>query len=156
MLADVMAEAEPTGFRERLLGETLRLAGRRRRMRQFRRLAGALTVLVVVALLAWRLGPPAGGTVGLAAATYVTVQTESLPTRAIIRTQPLDPSRLTASVASIDLVHTTANSGQVQTIGDDELLALAAPRPAALVRTGPHAAKLVFANTDEQEYVPLN
>lgn len=156
MLAEVMAEAEPAGFRERLLGETLRLAGRRRRMRQFRRFAGALTVMVVIALLAWRLGPSGHGTVALAAATYVTVQTESLPAQAIIRTQPLDPSQLTTSVASIDLVRTTANSGQFQTIGDDELLALAAPRPAALVRTGPHAAKLVFANAGEREYVPLN
>jgi hypothetical protein len=156
LLADVLAEAEPAGFREMLLGETLRLAGRRRRARQLRHSATALTVMALVGVVVWRLGSSGHGIVAASATPYSMVKTESLPAQAIIHTQQLEPSCFVTSVASVDVVRTTSNSGQFRIIGDDELLALAAPAPAALVRMGPHSAKLVFANKDDQKYFPLD
>ena len=44
-------------------------------------------------------------------------------------------------------------AGQVRELDDAELLALAAPKPVALVRLSPNAAELVFANPDDQKEV---
>src|ERR1039457_506831 len=58
LLADVLAEAAPTDFREALLGETLRLARRRRRWRQTRRAAALLVALGLLAVLVRQNLPP--------------------------------------------------------------------------------------------------
>ena len=47
-------------------------------------------------------------------------------------------------------------SGGYRLINDDELLALLADKPAALIRTGPHSEELVFANPEDQKGFPLN
>ena len=156
LLADVLAEAEPTGFREALLGETLRLAGSRRRAWRFRRASAALVVLGLLGTLVWQFMLPGHGRFTPPAASYANVRTESLPPGAIVRTQPFAPDRIVMSVASVDVIHTTPNSGRFRKIDDDELLALVAPRPAALVRVGPNSAKLIFVNPEDQKVFPLN
>lgn len=156
LLAELLADAEPSGFREALLHETLHLAGRRRRLRTVRQSTGAVAAVALGAVLAWRLGSPVKEIAAHRAPAYATVQTESLPARAIVHTQRFEPGYIVASTASVDVIHTTAASGRFQTIGDDELLALANPRPAALVRRGPHSAELIFTDADDQEDFPLN
>jgi hypothetical protein len=156
LLADVLAEAEPTGFREALLGETLRLAGSRRRTRRYRRASAALVVLGLLGTLAWQFLLPGHGRITPNAASYANVRTEPLPPGAIVRTQPFALDRIVMSVASVDVIHTTPNSGRFRKIDDDELLALVAPRPAALVRVGPNSAKLIFVNPEDQKVFPLN
>jgi len=155
LLADVLAEAEPTGFREALLGETLRLAGRRRRARRLRQTTAALVVLGVLGTLAWRFLLPGHGVFTPTATSCAVVRTEPLPPGAIVRTQPFAVDCIVVSVASVDVIHTTPNSGRFRKIDDDELLALVA-RPAALVRVGPNSAKLIFLNPDDQKGFPPN
>jgi hypothetical protein len=79
-----------------------------------------------------------------------------LPPGAIVRTQPFAPDRIVMSVASVDVVRTTPSSGGFRRLNDDELLALVAPRPAALVRVGPDSSKLIFLDPDDQKDFPLN
>ena len=155
LLADVLAEAEPTGFRAALLGETLRLAGSRRRARRLRQTTATLAVLGVLGTLAWRFLLPGRGVFTSTATSCAMVRTEPLPPGAIVRTQPFAADRIVVSVASVDVIHTTPNSGRFRKIDDDELLALVA-RPAALVRVGPNSAQLIFLNPEDQKDFPLN
>src|ERR1017187_5336916 len=158
LLADVLAEAAPTDFREALLGETLRLARRRRRWRQTRRAAALLVALGLLAALVWQNFPPhplAPMPVTKAKVkNYELVRTQPLSAGAIVVTRPLSADQLVASVATTEMVQTS--SGNFRVINDDELLALVASRPAALVRLGPHSEQLVFANPDDERGFPID
>jgi hypothetical protein len=156
LLADVLSEAAPADFREALLDSTLRLARRRRRFRQVRRGTMVLAVLGLAAILVWRYVPQHRAVVPPAAASYRLVHTQPLPASGIVTTQPFSPHRLIASAATVELVRTTAISGGFRVINDDELLALVAPRPAALVRRGPDWEELVFVNPEDQKGFPVN
>jgi hypothetical protein len=52
------------------------------------------------------------------------------------------------------MIHT--GSGNFRVNNDDELLTLVSPRPAALVRLGPHSEQLVFANPADEKGFPVN
>ena len=150
-LTDVLGEGISADFREGLLHETLRLARRRRRFRQARRAASALAVLVGLGLLAWRHVPSALGPASLPTRPYVLVRTQPLPPAAWVATRPLSPANLVVSARTSDIVVTAKDGVPLREIDDDELLALV-PRPAALVRYGPHSVELVFVNpTDRDE-----
>jgi hypothetical protein len=155
LLADVLADPEPTEFRGLLLGETLRLAGRRRRVRRIGQASTALAVLCLIGTLIWQFMRPGHGILTPMAVSYANIRTEALPSSAIVHTQPCAAECIVASVASVDVVHTTPNSGRFRKIDDDELLALVA-RPAALIRIGPQSAKLILLNSDDQKDSPLN
>lgn len=156
LLAETLADAEPPGFREALLHETLQLAGRRRWRRRVRQSTVALAVVALAAALAWRMNPPVRETVVHRAPAYVTVETEALPAQAIIHTQQFEPGYIVASTAGVEVIHTTATSGRFRSIGDDELLAFANPRPVALVRRGPHSTELIFAAPEVPGELPVN
>jgi hypothetical protein len=151
LLEDVLSEAVPADFREALLGETLRLARRRRRFRQTRRAVSAVAVLAALAALVWQSLPPRGVVPQKAGKSYVVVRTRPLPVSALVTTRPLAAGQLVASVETVGVVETVAGSGGFRVIGDDELLALVSPRPAALVRLGPHSEQLFFVNPEDEK-----
>jgi hypothetical protein len=153
LLTDVLGEGVAGDFRERLLGETLRLARRRRRFRHARRAGSFLVLAIGVCLLAWQISVPPSKPArsNLHAKPYEIVITRPLASTAWIETRPMARVRLVAS-APIGKVITTAAAGRrVPEISDDDLLALAAPKAAVLVRLGPHLAELVFADPADQE-----
>ncbi len=154
LLTDVLADE--AGFREALFSETLCLARRRRRIRQARRAVSAVVVLVGLATLVWQSLSPRGVVPQTAGKSYGVVHTQPLPEAALVTTKPFSADRFVASVANASIITTPASSGQFQEIGDDELLALAAPRPVVLVRLGPHSQELVFVNPEDQKGFPLN
>jgi len=153
LLTDVLAEAAPADFREALLGETLRLARRRRRWRQTRRAAALLVAMGLLAVLVRQNFPPqplAPAPVAKAKVkSYELVRTHPLSSGAIVITRPLSAGQLVASAATAEMVQTS--SGNFRVINDDELLALISPRPAALVHFGPHSEQLVFANPADEK-----
>jgi hypothetical protein len=144
LFADALADAGPVGFREGVLGETLRLA---RRRRQFRRLRRGGMALAIAALLAICLRSRTGSqrtSIEKTPPGYTLVETRPLSANAIVTTQPFTPA-IVVSVPTVTVV-TTAEAGDgLRELTDDELLALA-PAPAALIRLGPHSAELVLAN----------
>jgi hypothetical protein len=153
LLADVLGEGVTADFREGLLKETLRLARRRRRVRQMRVAAPGLAAMFGLGLLVWHLFPSGRAPADLRSKPYALVRTQPLPAAAWVRTQPLSPACLVASVRSINMVATAGAGRPIREINDDELLALL-PKPAALVRLGPHSAELVFVNpADRDEYL---
>jgi hypothetical protein len=157
LLSDVLAEAAPAEFREALLGETLQLVQRRRRVRQVRRAASALGVAGLIAVIGWWVWSPHSGTLaGKTTGTgYELVLTQPLSAGEIIVTRPLSADQSISSQATVAVLSTTSE-GNVRLINDDELLALVAPRPAALVRLGPDNQFLVFANPEDENGFPLN
>jgi len=145
LLADVLADTSPAGFREALLEETLRLARRRRQWRQARRGAAAMAALALAAGgVWWKLSGPANAK---PATGCPLVHTQPLSPAQIVTSQPLAANQRIASVACANVVLTV--SGGFREIGDDELLALAAPQVAALVRRGPHEAELIVVQPNE-------
>ena len=77
------------------------------------------------------------------------VRTQPLPVNAWVVTKSLAPANLIASARTGSIVVTAKTGVPVRVISDDELLALA-PKPAALVRYGPHSAELVLVNLARQ------
>jgi hypothetical protein len=158
LLADVLAEAAPADFREALLGETLRLACRRRRWRQTRRAAALLVALGLLAVLVRQNFPtPPRAPMPVTKAkvkSYELVCTQPLSAGAMVVTRPLSAGQLVASGATTEMVQTS--SGNFRVINDDELLALVASRPAALVRLSPHSERLIFADPDDERGFPVN
>jgi hypothetical protein len=158
LLADVLAEGAPAGFREAMLGETLRLARRRRRWRQTRRAATWLVMLGLLAVLVRQNFPPQTLVPTPAAEAkskgYEPVQTRPLPVGMTVVTRPLSAEQMVASAGTVETVQT--RDGDYRLINDDELLALVASRPAGLIRTGPHSERLVFANPDDEKGFPVN
>jgi hypothetical protein len=153
LLTDVLGEGNPADFRDGLLHETLRLARHRRQARQLRRAASTLAVLVGLGLLTWHQFPPSRGPAGLPAKPYAIVRTQPLPPGSWVATKPLSPAGFVASISTGNIVVTAKAGVPVREINDDELLALA-PKPAALVRHGPHSAELVFVNLADQDELP--
>lgn len=158
LLDDVLSEAVPADFREALLGETLRLAGRRRRWRQTRRAAALLVALGLLAVLVRQNFPPpplAPMPVTKAKVkSYELICTQPLSAGAMVVTRPLSAGQLVASGATTEMVQTS--SGNFRVINDDELLALVASRPAALVRLGPHSEQLFFVNPEDEKGFPVD
>lgn len=145
LLEDVLVGEADAGFHEALLAETLRLARNRRRARRVQRVGAMLAVVsVITAVAIWRnprapmIVPPPP------AQNYQLTLSQPFPAASIVSTRPLSADQLVASKALARVLHTTAMSGSYREVGDDELLALAAPQVAALVRRGPHEAELVF------------
>ncbi len=160
LLDDVLSEAMPADFRKALLGETLRLAGRRRRWRQTNRVAAWLVTLGLLAGLVWqnRLHSPATlpSVVQAGGNSYQLVRTELLPVSATVTTQPLATGQRIASAETVNVVETEASHRGFRVVDDDELLTLVSARPAALVHLGPHSERLVFVNPADEKGFPVN
>ena len=144
LLDDVLAEVAPPEFRDQLLQGTLRQARHRRQFRRGRRIF--LSIALVGLLGVWF----AGQTPRPRTRPETSAQQPEFPL-VVIRTQPLSPGVLVTSapLTQTEIVSTVA--GLYRIIGDDELLALAAPAPVALIRCGPDCAQLVFANPADRE-----
>jgi hypothetical protein len=150
LLADVLGEGISADVRDGLLQETLRLARRRRRTRQVTRATSVLAVVFGLGLLVWRHFPLSLGSARLPAKPYIVVRTQPLAPAAWVATRPLSPANLLVSASTGSIILTAKAGVPVREINDDELLALA-PRPAALVRYGPHSAELVFVSRADQD-----
>ena len=158
LLDDVLAEAAPPDFRKALLDQTLCLARRRRRRRQTRRAAALFVALGLITVLVWQSSPrrPVAPMpmINAKVKSYQSVRTQPLPAGAIVATRPFSAGRFVASAATVETVQTTA--GNFRALNDDDLLALIGPRPAALVRVGPHSEELVFVNPADEKGFPVN
>jgi hypothetical protein len=144
LLNDILAEETPAGFREALLDQTLRLAWRRRQVRRVRVAALPIALIAGVFFLVWHARTPTGPSQSLSK-PYEVVQTQPLPPEAVLETRPVPPANLVIT-AGADVITTAAAGYRAKEIDDEELLELAAPNPAVLVRHGSHDAQLVFAN----------
>jgi hypothetical protein len=149
LLADVLGEGISADFRQRLLSETLHLARCRRRFRQVRNATPVLALLAALGLLVSHPFRSVRSPFALSAKPYALVRTLPLPPAVWVETRPFPASSIVASARTDHIVVTAEAGTRVRDLTDDELLALV-PRPAALVRFGPHSAELVFVNAEDR------
>jgi len=97
-----------------------------------------------------RLNP----TAAQAVKAYTLVRSRPLPASALVETLPLPDGAAIASASLVETVPTTANN--YRPIDDEQLLALLAPRSAALIREGPDSERLIFVNPADRDGVPAN
>ncbi|HEX3720923.1 MAG TPA: hypothetical protein VH595_23475 [Verrucomicrobiae bacterium] len=159
LLAAMLAEGSPPDFRAALLGQTLRSARRRRRVRQARRVGGVLIALLLTAIVVKHKLSKPSVILPLVAkqeapVNYNLVRTQPLSANEVTTTRPFSGMQLLSSVSAVAEV-ATANGGYRQ-IDDHELLALLSGRPAVLIRTGPHSEELVFASPEDRKSVLAN
>ncbi len=149
LLEDVLAGEAEGGFREASLESVLGLARRRRRIRAVRRVGVVAATLLVAAIAGTRYFPskptkPEVAQIHPPAASFNLVTTQPLSAAEIVSSRPLSPAQIVASLQMPGIVSTV--SGNYREVGDEELLALAAPRIVALVRRGPREVELVFVS----------
>lgn len=147
LLNDVLLESRADDFREALLDETLRHARGRRRTRLLLRAAP----LVLVVGLVWFFYP-----VRRVAETPVHIAVERVCTQPLastssVWTQPLAAEFVVTTTPCAYVVRTRSEGEGFRLIGDEELMALAAPRPAVLMRLGPTSQTLIFADGKDED-----
>jgi len=153
LLADVLAEEAREGFSAALLAETLRLARRKRQWRQVRRGSVVAALLLLAGLGIWQSLPRAKPPTAIAPppaapASYQLIVSQPLLESQMVATQPLAAE--STFVANVMTPTIRTYGGGFREVGDDELLSLAAPQTAALVRRGPHEAELVLVPVVER------
>jgi hypothetical protein len=160
LLADVLAEESRAGLHTAILGETLRHVRRRRQWRQVRRAGAVLATVLIVGLAVLRNNSSRTGSVEIAKPQsappgYELVLSQPMNPAQVVSTQPLAAERFITGQNSVAQVST--RTGGFREVGDEELLTLAEPQIAALVRRGPHQAELVFvSHTGSQDGVNQN
>ncbi len=150
LLNDVLG-VDDEAFRESLFGETLRVAGRRRRLRQLRLGASALATLVALALVCWRTIPPRPQAQTAEKKSYEVINTRPLPSVMMVVSKPLTASEIVVSFSNVQIIQTADNHQSPPELDDRELLSLVGSAPAALVRNGEHTAQLIFLNAADEE-----
>ena len=150
LLTDVLAEESQAGFSGASLGETLRHARRRRQWRQVRRASVATLLLLVAGLGVWRSVQNGKQSIEIAQLPapplpYQLIVSQPLTETQVITTQPLATEALLVAEATVPTIRTYG--GGFREVGDDELLRLAEPQIAALIRRGPHEAELILVST---------
>jgi hypothetical protein len=157
LLKDVFGEEANLDFREGLLHQTLQAVQSRKRLRRWNRrlLAGACAVVTLVVAAKLFLPP---GEVRLRTASDASpflVHSEALGADMLVRTQPGSVAMAHSSPEIVAVIRTVPGQISLEIIGDQELLALLAGRPAALVHRSPLEAELVFLNPDDQDGFPV-
>lgn len=144
LLTDVLAEAEPAQLRATLLGDTLRQVRRRSRNRIAARMTFAGAAVMAVTLWLGR----APGTRDIERCPIV--HSRPLPTGALVTTRSFNPVQRVATQRFFASFHSLEGTAPVRLITDAELLALAGPRPAVLVRVSSREQTLIFADESPQ------
>ena len=154
LLDDVLAEAAPADFERALLDGTLRAARHQRRLRRWNCGLGAAGAVAALALVVWHALLP-GTPVKVVRPTLRIVRSQPLPPSMIVRTRPGNVVLVASSAKAFVQVETGSIMDPFKEIDDEQLLALAAGHPAALVRQGPHQAELLFLNPEDTNGFPV-
>lgn len=147
LLNDVLADEADARLNASALDQLLQLARRRRRGRKVWRVGGAL---VVVAVVMFAFAFQSGGRKSktdrankpIVPPSCEIVTSVALMPEQLISSRPLSPEQIVHSASgAVAVVQTTAN---VPSVNDEELLELAKPNIAVLVRRSPREMELVF------------
>lgn len=147
LLRDVFAEDLPADFNAALLAGTLHAARSKRRNRRLRNTVGALALVSLAATLTWNLRSQPRQ---LAEAPVIppmhcpVIASQALPPTALVTSRAFPHMVTIGSQTFVTVISTAAESPLFRTIDDAQLLALAGPRPALLVRVGPSEQALIF------------
>ncbi len=147
LLNDVLADESEAGLNAAALDQLLQLARRRRHRRQARRVGVTVAVVVAVVsafLFQFEARKPKADLAHkpIVPPNFETVTTFALTAEQLVSSQPLSPEQTVHSGGTVVEVRTTG--ANYHSVNDEELLELAKPNIAVLVRRGPHDAELVL------------
>lgn len=147
LLEDVLTGESGESARVASLENILLLSRQRRRVRAVRRVVVVAALVIASTIGVMRHFAPKTVRPEIAktnppAASLAWVTSQPLLSTELVTSQPLLPGQIVSSLHAPSIVHTVPEI--IREVGDDELLALAAPQVVALVRRGPHEAELVF------------
>lgn len=154
LLDDVLAEAAPSDFEWALLDGTLRAVRRRRRRRQWSRGIATTGALIALVLMVWRAWFPTPSIHRIRPSLHL-VTSQPLPASMIVQTRRGNIAVVSSSSKMLLVIESGTIKDPFQEIDDDQLLALAGDRPAALVRQGPHQAELIFVRPEDGNGFPV-
>jgi hypothetical protein len=142
---------EEDGFREALLAKTLHQVRRNNRLLQFKRMAAVLIAVVVIPFLALKpakqISPPQAASVHR---PYELVLTQPLRESLLVRSRPNNFTIAPVASVHLETVTSASSRGLFQQINDEQLFALLAGHPAALVWHNSAQPELLFLNKDDQ------
>src|SRR6266496_1897687 len=141
LLDDVLTEGVSPEFRNELLERTLRQVRRRKRIRQFNQTLLASTLSVGLLLMVWKAYFPSSDSAKSELPALDVVTSHPVAPSMIVGTELGAVSLISSSDADLAVVRSQFEEGLFQEINDQELLALLAGRPAALVREAPGRAE---------------
>jgi hypothetical protein len=147
LLDDVLGAGPNADQNAAALAQLLQLARGRRRRRRIQRGASVMILLAAIAISWWMQPQPQNPGAQITRNPIVspghgTITSYALAPDQIIRNQPLAPEQMINSGGYVQIVQTTG--ANFQSVSDEELLELARPNIAALVRRGPHEVELVL------------
>jgi hypothetical protein len=157
LLTDVLSEQSGADFGATLLDETLRHVRRKRQWRRGQRIGGVLALLAIIGVMVWPKVPKhiARKEVPISPVTpYQLVLSQPLLPNQLVTTSPRAALQLINSAPTLEVVVTAR--GGYREVGDDELIALAAPHIVALVRRSPNEAELLFLPEPTEAAAPRN
>jgi len=155
LLDDVLTEGVSPEFRNELLERTLRQVRRRKRIRQFNQTLLASTLSVGLLLMVWKAYFPSSHSAKSELPALDVVTSHPVAPSMIVGTELGAVSLISSSDADLAVVRSQFEEGLFQEINDQELLALLAGRPAALVREAPGRAELLFLDPDDAQGFPV-
>ncbi|MGD0016170.1 MAG: hypothetical protein ABSC38_01440 [Verrucomicrobiia bacterium] len=162
LLDEVLAETISADFSQGLLEQTLHQARRRRRIRHLRQGLLMLAALGALPFWLWHLktSAPVQNTEEIRSApqmapAFVVVKTRPLSPGMLVETQTGLATTISTTPSAITLVATRPADQSFRLLDDDQLLALVADQPAAMVRLGPHDATLIITDQILQDGLPV-
>ena len=155
LLDDVLTEAVSPEFRNELLERTLHQVRRRKRVRRLNQ--GLLTVALSfgVLLAVWKAYFPSSHPTRSELPALDVVTSRPVAPSMIVETGIGAVSLISSSDAHLAVVHSQFGEGLFQEIDDQQLLALLAGRPVALVREAPGRAELLFLDPEDAQGFPV-
>ena|SRR5438477_9451780 len=155
LLDDVLTEGVSAEFRNELLERTLRQVRRRKHVRQLNQTLLAATLSAGLLLTVWKAYFPSSHSAKSELPVLDVVTSRPVAPSMIVETEIGAISLIRSSDADLAVVHSQFGEGLFQEINDQELLALLAGRPAALVREAPGHAELLFLDPDDAQGFPV-
>lgn len=147
LLRDIFSEPLPPAFEAALLADTMRRARRKRRNRQLGKSTALLLFVSLAIASAWKLRAPKSPThevPTMAANPCPVISTVPLPPSAFVVTNTFPRMESIGSRTFVTTISTTDQPRPFRVIDDAQLLALAQPRQALLIRLSPDEQTLIF------------
>jgi hypothetical protein len=153
LLDDVLTEGAE--FRNELLERTLEQVRRSKRVRQLNQTLLAASVSVGLLLMVWKAYFPSSHSARSELPALDVVTSHPVAPSMIVETEIGAISLISSSDADLAVVHSQFGEGLFLEINDQELLALFAGRPVALVREAPGRAELLFLDPEDAQGFPV-
>jgi hypothetical protein len=128
---------------------------RRRHLRHSNRGLAVAGVFAAIALTVWIARPPTTSVTRIQPSLRI-VSSQPLPASMVVATDPGGIVMVGSSPGTFVAVEIGSIKDPFQVIEDEQLLALTAGRPVALVRQGPHQAELLFLNPEDTNGFPVH